>query len=448
MSTIAPAASATSVASAAPAPPAAHAPAERVRGTRISPLARYRVYLQHRIAEEVEERMRTVRAVHVLDADNPVTGEPLWVNVRRLEFRLAGTVVRKRLSLAALFWLSVSGLALYYVAFIPYWVRDVGAHTTAEASLAQSYPLAVAILLAGAGTFTLLAKRYLRRWGRSPIARRLPRYLAGFFYIGWFFAATSVDMEHLTVHALSSVGRMLAYGVTLMVLGAAALWWGMAFTERWWDRHACMRHPDAVVMDEMARIVDSVERQPADWLNLASRDRVLQSLERIAQCLERSMPLNLRARDEATRQWLREQTAGRATAVRELKKWVCLPRADTRAQFTRRVSRELVLAASGDWDSLQTAPVPALQQKGMRTIVKTLIVLAVTGTGAGIATFAEAQVRRVLGNSWDVLRPFAPVMAPVLAPMIMYLVMRLLRPALVSDRPILREIGEILPKHE
>lgn len=433
----------STAASAAPAAP------ERTRHTRISLLARYRGYLHYRIADEVEQRMRSVRALPVLDAPDPTTGEPLWANVRRLEFRLAGTTVRKRLSLAALFWLSVGGLAMYYVAFIPYWVRDVGGHTrAAEAALGQSYPLAVALLLAGAGTFTLFTRRYMRRWGRSPVARKIPRYLAAFFYAGWFFAATAVDVEHVTVHALSSLGRMLAYGLALMVLGAAALWWGMAFTERWWDRHAAMRHPDAVVVDEMVRMLETVERHPAEWLTLGTRDRMLSSLERMAQCLERSMPLHLRGRDDETRRWILDATAQRAAAVRELKKSVALPRADTRERFIERVSGDLVLAASGDWESLETAPVPPQAPRGMRKVVKTVLVLAVTGAGAAAATLFEAQVGRFMGDTWGVLRPFVPVLAPVVAPIIIYAVMRLLRPALVSDRPILREIGELLPKQD
>jgi hypothetical protein len=443
MSTIA---SRTPTGSAAAPAPGIHAAQERARGTRILPLARFRAYVQGRITEEVVHRMRSVEELHVLDQLDPDTGEPLRARVRRLEWRLAGTTVRRRISLAALFWFSVVGLALYYVLFIPYWVRRGVAHGTGGDE--QPYALVLAVLLAGAGTLVLLSRRFLRRWSWSTGARgrRLTMYVAGFFYAGWFFAATSVDIRHVTVHALASLGWMLAYGLGFMVLGALAIWWGMSFTEQWWDRHACMRHPDAVVVDELARIVETMGRHPGEWLNLHGRARVLRSLERVAQCLERYLPLHLRGRDALTDGWLREQTAGRAAAVRDLKRWVCLPKADTRQRFVDRVTDDLARAVRGDWDGLEWMEPPPQPPRGLRATARTLIVLAVTGLGTAAAALLESQVREAISGTWGVLRPFAPVLAPVLAPILIYLVMRVLRPALVSDLPVLRHVREVLPE--
>jgi hypothetical protein len=441
MTTIAPGASVDS----APAPAPASAAHERVRSARIHPVARFRGYLQRSVTEEVVQRMRAVETLAELDALDPDTGEPLRARVRRLEWRLAGTVVRKRFSLAALFWISVVGLALYYILFIPYWVRRVVAD---GAEGEQPYALVVAVLLAAAGTLVLLSRRFLRRWRWSAggRGRRVTMYVAGFFYVCWFFAATAVDLQHLTVRAFASLGVMLAYGVGFMVLGAAAIWWGMRFTDQWWDRHACMRHPDAVVVDELARMVETLGRHPAEWLNLHVRARLLRSLERVAQCLEHSLPLHLSGRDELTDQWLREQTAGRAAAMRELKRWVCLPKADTRRQFVDRISGDLTRAVRGDWDGLEWMPPPPQGPRGVRAAVKTIIVLAVTAGGAATAAMLEAQVGRAIANTWDVLRPFAPVLGPVLAPVIIYIVMRIVRPALFSDLPALRRLREILPE--
>jgi hypothetical protein len=445
MSAIAPAASTSSD----PAHAAAtHAAPERVRGPRISPLARFRAYLQHEVTEEVVDRMRAVEPLSELDALDPETGEPLRARVRRLEWRLAGSVVRKRMSLSALFWISVVGLSLYYILFIPYWVRRVVA-PGAEGD--QSYALAVAVLLAAAGTIVLLSRHFLRRRGWTAAGsrgRRATVYVSAFFYVCWFVAATAVDLQHLTVHAFASLGLMLAYGVGLMVLGALAIGWGMRFTDQWWDRHACMRHPDAVVVDELARMVEMLGRHPGEWLNLHVRNRLLHSLERVAQCLEYSLPLHLNGRDALTDRWLREQTAGRAAAVRDLKRWVCLPRADTRQQFIDRISTDLTRAVRGDWDGLEWMQPPPQAPRGIRAAAKTMIVLGVTGGGAAVAAVVEAKVGRFIGTTWDVLRPLAPVLGPVLAPMIIYVVMRILRPALFSDLPVLRRLREIVPEKE
>jgi hypothetical protein len=444
MSAIAPAAPMSHRASDASAS-VPHAAPERVRGARISPLARFRTYLQRCVTEEVVQRMRAVETLSELDELDPDTGEPLRARVRRLEWRLAGSVVRRRLSLAALFWISVVGLALYYMLFIPYWVRQVVAHGEDGE---QPYALVVAVLLGTAGTIVLLSRRFMRRrgWTAGSQGRRITAYVAGFFYICWFLAATAVDLEHLTVHAFASLGVMLAYGVGFMVLGAIAIWWGMRFTDQWWDRHACMRHPDAVVVDELARMVESLGRHPGEWLNLHVRARLLRSLERIAQCLEHSLPMHLSGRDALTDRWLREQTAGRAAAVRELKRWVCLPKADTRQQFIDRISQDLTRAARGDWDGLAWMPPPPQAPRGVRAAVKTMIVLGVTAGGAATATVLETRLDYAIGETWDVLRPFAPVLGPVLAPMIIYVVMRILRPALFSDLPILRRLREIIPE--
>lgn len=438
MSAVSPAASTFS------ASPPRTAP-ERVRGARLLPLARFRAYLQRAVTEEVVQRMRALEPLAELDAIDPDTGEPLRARVRRLEWRLAGTLVRKRTSLAALFWVSVVGLALYYMLLIPYWVRRVVTH---GADGQAPYALVVAILLGAAGTSVLLSRRLLRRWGWSAGGRghRVPVYVAGFFYICWFLAATAVDVEHVTLHALTSLGVMLAYGVGFMVLGALAIWWGMRFTDQWWDRHACMRHPDAVVVDELARMLEVLGRHPGEWLNLHVRARLLRSLERVALCLEGSLPLHLAGRDELTDQWLREQTAGRAAAVRELKRWVCLPKADTRRRFMERVSADLARAVRGDWDGLEWVTPPPREPRGVRAAVRTMIVLGVTAGGAAAAAMLEAQVGRFIAGTWDVLRPLAPVLGPVLAPMIIYLVMRVVRPALFSDLPVLRRLREVLPE--
>jgi hypothetical protein len=448
MSAISPTASTPVPPAAAPAAHSTPAAPERVRGPRIYPLARFRAYLQHSVTEEVVQRMRAVEPLSELDELDPDTGEPLRARVRRLEWRLAGTVVRKRVSLRALFWISVVGLALYYVLFIPYWVRRVVAH---GAGAEQPYALVVAVLLAAAGTIVLLSRHFLRRRGWTAAGsrgRRVTMYVAAFFYICWFFAATAVDLEHLTVHAMASLGVMLAYGVGFMVLGALAIGWGMRFTDQWWDRHACMRHPDAVVVDELARMVETLGRHPGEWLNLHVRARLLRSLERVAQCLEYSLPLHLNGRDALTDRWLREQTAGRAAAVRELKRWVCLPRADTRQRFIDRISADLTRAVRGDWDGLEWISPPPQPPRGVRAAVKTMIVLGVTAGGAAVAAVLEAQVGRAIAGTWDVLRPLAPVLGPVLAPMIIYVVMRILRPALFSDLPVLRRLREVLPEKE
>ena len=76
-------------------------------------------------------------------------------------------------------------------------------------------------------------------------------------------------------------------------------------------------------------------------------------LEEIAVCLERFMPKRLRCGgDVATAQHVRRIYGKAGSAIRDLKKWVATPRADTREQLILRITECLFLVKSGNWDGL------------------------------------------------------------------------------------------------
>jgi hypothetical protein len=423
----------------APPPPDAEAP---------SLLDRYRLGFQRRVAAHVDGRLKVLRdlpALQGLDADQRAR---VLVGMRRLQCQLAGIVVRKQDAMTALLRVSVVALTIYYALCIPFFVRRLMAE---EQVAEQPYVLPIMALLAGAGTLTLLARRARKRWGGEPGRgqRGLRWTLAAVFYLGYFFAAIAVDGQDFTAGALQSLGLMLGYGLGLVVLGAAALWWGMHITERWWDRHAGARHPDAVVADELLRILETVEKSAAEWGQLRGRNRVLRSLELAARCLERNLPYRLRGQDADTDRWLREKAAGQAAALRGLKRWVLVPKPDTREHFIQRISQDLVRTTVGDWDGLECAQPPAALPSRLRRAAGLLTPIAVIGAFAALAQLATGPLAPLAtGPLAPLLGPLWVGLIPVLGPLLIWAVIRVVNPGMIGDLPVIQQLQTMFPKKE
>jgi hypothetical protein len=402
-------------------------------------LDRYRAGFLRRVTAQVDQRNRATRELRSLRELDAETRDRVLVGMRRLQCQLAGTVVQKRDALAALLRVSLVMLVFCYAVFVPLTVRQLlVAHNVHVDE--RPYLLHIAVLLAGAGTLVLLARRGRRRWGDTVGGRRLTGGVAAFCYVAWFLAVTVVDRTDFTAHgALRALWLMLLYGLGFVVLGALALWWGMRITEQWWDRRAYARHPDAVVADELLRILETVEKSPAEWVHMRGRRKVVRSLEVAARCLERSLPSRLSGEDAATDHWLRRRAAGQAAALRGLKRWVLVPKSDTREHFVQRVSDDLVRTTVGDWDGLECVEVEAVPVSRGRRLARRLVVpLSAAAVVVGLASIP----REIRGQ----LAPFTPVLISVLGPTVMVIVMRVMDPELVDDLPLLQQVAAFFGK--
>jgi hypothetical protein len=398
-------------------------------------LDRYRLGFQRRVSAHVDGRLKALRDLKALQGLDAERRAQVLVGMRRLQCQLAGIVVRKRDSMTALLRISVVALALYYALCIPFFVRQV---MPEEQVAEQPYVLPILALLAGAGTLTLLAARARKRWDAATgRGRGLTRTLAAVFYLGYFFAAIAVRQD-FTAGALRSLGIMLLYGLGLVLLGAVALWWGMHITERWWDRHAGARHPDAVVADELLRILETVEKSSAEWGQLRGRNRVLRSLELAARCLERNLPDRLRGQDAETDRWLREKAAGQAAALRGLKRWVLVPKPDTREHFIQRISQDLVRTTVGDWDGLECGEPGVAKPSRLRRAAGLLTPIAAIGAFVVIAQDPTGRLQPLLGG----------MLIPTLGPLLIWAVIRVVNPAMLGDLPVIQQIQAMFPKKE
>lgn len=401
-----------------------------------SPLERYRVGYQRRVTVHVDQRLKALREVRALQGLEPDRRAQVLVGMRRLQCQLAGIVVRKADAMTALLRVSVVLLALYYAFCIPFFVRGLMPGEVAE----RPYVPGIVALLVCAGPVALLARRARRRWG----ARRFAGTLAAAFYLGYFFAAIAVNRQDFTAGALRSLGFMLLYGLGLVVLGASALWWGMHLTEHWWDRHASARHPDAVMADEFLRILETVENSPAEWGHLRGRNRVVRSLERAARCLESNLPSRLQGQDAETDRWLREKAAAQAAALRGLKRWVLVPKPDTREHFIQRVAQDLVRTAVGDWDGLECGQPRVARPSPVLRAAQMVGTLAALGVMAIVAQGLIGHVGPLLG----VLQPLAFALVPVLGPLSVWAVIRMVNPGILGELPLIQQLQAIFVRRD
>ncbi|HEU0012939.1 MAG TPA: hypothetical protein VFQ45_04610 [Longimicrobium sp.] len=416
----------------APAP-ARHAGGSLLRSVR--ELLPFTYEFRSAVQAEIERRVRRFRSLHALD---PAVREALAPRVRRFESALVPVLMRKRGALAGVLWTSVALLVLSWVVLVPLYAP--GALAQGEARLHARAALAAGVLLPILAAAMYFVSRRLRRWASRRAVARAMLVLCALIYLSWVAAVSDLDPARLTADFAQALGMVALYGIALVVLGGAAVWWTLCRMERWYERHACARHPDAMMVREMVSMLAWVEEHPHAWSDLRARGRILRSLETVAYCLERQLVRHLRGHDAATERWLREKTAQRAAAVRALKRWVCLPKADTRERFVERIAGDLVRAATGDWDGLESAeveaagPSPVRRLAGASASAAVIAVLYVALPGAPDLPFDLAGA--------SALVPFAPVLGPMLG----FLLLRIFQPGLIADLPAVKQLGEMMGK--
>jgi hypothetical protein len=75
--------------------------------------------------------------------------------------------------------------------------------------------------------------------------------------------------------------------------------------------------------------------------------------------------------------WNKAAYQRRAAAIRELKKWIILPKKDTRPHFTDKLEAIVGLVSSGNWDGLPAAD-PGTGIPWWKTVLSVMRSLAIT----------------------------------------------------------------------
>jgi hypothetical protein len=170
-----------------------------------------------------------------------------------------------------------------------------------------------------------------------------------FYRIGFVGMPSPPTLEQYLA-AAASVGLLgYAAGVGLIVLLVAP---AIALLEQ----QPKKRFPDAVLVDELLGILSLVEREPEKWGELRFRQGLMLKLEEAAICCHRYLLPRLQSGDAATDHWLKETAEQIAAGFRSLKKWVGMPKLDTRDYFLARITSNFLCAVSGSWDGMLPPP--------------------------------------------------------------------------------------------
>jgi hypothetical protein len=154
----------------------------------------------------------------------------------------------------------------------------------------------------------------------------------------WLNAATAVPAPAIE----QSVGLLLGFSTLMLAMSVLSI------------RHMRleMANPDAVVVDCLLEILFLLQAKPSRWGELSVKRDLIGELEAAASTIEGDLPAQLRTSNAADDKWFGHMASQSAAALRNLKRWVLMPKLDTRDRFTEQVCSILVSTLRGDWDNL------------------------------------------------------------------------------------------------
>ena len=205
---------------------------------------------------------------------------------------------------------------------------------------------------------------------------------------------------------IAVAGRFVASAAVIsfiffMVL-SAAIWMLVTIRRRW-------QNPRADLLDQLFSALWNIIklRKNEEWTNPEARKGLVDCLEAAAKCLE-VIPKRILGGDRFSSAWNQQQYLRRASGIRELKKWVLLPKAEAPDNLERELRRIIQLAAVGDWDGLPQAdvpgdaPIPWWRRAFM--IIRSLIIAALPALAVTVfgQSFLQIEILRnyVTGAAW------------------------------------------------
>lgn len=110
--------------------------------------------------------------------------------------------------------------------------------------------------------------------------------------------------------------------------------------------------PDTVAAHRCFLLLSALQWEGHHWNELAWRREIALRIELIAQAIERCGIWMRRVGDQSSSAWIQQRMADIAAGIREKKKWLAMPRLDTRQQLMAAIAQTFVALANCDWDSL------------------------------------------------------------------------------------------------
>lgn len=147
---------------------------------------------------------------------------------------------------------------------------------------------------------------------------------------------------------------MIAFGTRFLFVFTLVVASLVAVTVTYLSRRQ-REHAGAKFTQLLLHTLRVLEQDRDSWQEPNGKAWFAKRLEEIASCVEDDFLWSVGRVDTGTYEWFQRTLRRKATAIRELKKWVLNPKADTHAYLTHRLSDLFVRAAEGDLDSVEMA---------------------------------------------------------------------------------------------
>jgi len=179
-------------------------------------------------------------------------------------------------------------------------------------------------------------------------------------------------------------------------------------------------YPDALIIDGLLTVLHKLENEPDQWCELGFRRELASRLDEVAYSMQSGLPSRLRTGDLVMDTWLKRTSLHQASAVRALKKWLAVPKKDTREHLIQKLAETFMACSGGDWDALERQEPETLTRSDhyMRigTILRTTIVavfpvalLFLYSEFSGQMATGSLQVLAILWGAGTVLSAVDPL---------------------------------------
>jgi hypothetical protein len=268
----------------------------------------------------------------------------------------------------------------------------------------------------------------------SRIAKGVFGY--GLVYAAGFIGVSSIEPAHpdpllITcvvlsfISAIAGVAGWAAIGVT-------------ALTDRAARRRRIVRAPTAVIVHELARALELSSVNSPRWLSPVSRRQIAIHLEAASFAIEYGLREQLMLGDRRSDVWAANDLQYIAAGVRDLKRWVAVPRMDTPEHFRSLLSSTLKLALSERWDEMRRVTPERIVRAPALTALLVACVALVACTAAGFGIWGYTKLALPTIPSY-LLAPIAAIGLFLLT-----YVLSSIDPQLGSRLTMMRDVGASL----
>ncbi|HEX5726241.1 MAG TPA: hypothetical protein VFX98_12290 [Longimicrobiaceae bacterium] len=402
-----------------------------------------------RARAEVRTRMQDFRALQSVDA---ATREALDDRVAALELRLARLRLRRRATLVLIGVLSLLAFGAYAYLVVPAYLITRFDNALTPGGFVADHPVIVLALFAAALGATAAGLVTAHRLLTQRFGKRATTKLeaAALVVVGVTWLSNGVlNAWSISAQPVLFLAALYLCGTVVFVCTAAATWLVIARANRLYRARAAALWPDSVVMHELLAVLSALEQgaEGDRWMDLDVRRELLRRLESAATAVELHLPRRLWHDDPASEGWLRQEAAGIAAALRDLKRGLCLPDASTHPELVRRLSGALVHAVRGEWNRLERAEVPPPAEKRRRTrgeiAVRVLLAVGALAVVGGILWLDRGRsTEGLMKLAGEVAGGVSGLLIPLIAPLAAYTLLRAINPSAIESLSAVKQFAE------